>query len=221
MLSDPSATDLHPAGDLASLIRPDSAERLVLLATVIDELDYGLLVVRHDGRLVHANHAGRQHCADPNGALALQPPQRVQARRPDDQPELARALDQAARLRLRCMLRLGGKTGPETIAIVPLSGQDDAVLVVFGRRQVCEMLSIEHFSHAHGLTHAESMVLAALCDGDDPADVARRYGVALSTVRTQIASIRQKTGATSLRALVHQVALLPPIVSALSHVCPH
>ena len=77
MLSDPSATDLHPAGGLAGLIRPDGAEQLALLASIIDELDYGLLVVRHDGRLVHANHAGRQHCADPRGALTLQPPQTV------------------------------------------------------------------------------------------------------------------------------------------------
>ena len=40
-------------------------------------------------------------------------------------------------------------------------------------------------------------------------------GVALSTVRTQINSIRAKTGAASIRALVRQVAVLPPLVSAL------
>jgi hypothetical protein len=34
-------------------------------------------------------------------------------------------------------------------------------------------------------------------------------------IRTQIGSIRIKTGACSIRALVQQVALLPPLVSAL------
>ena len=53
------------------------------------------------------------------------------------------------------------------------------------------------------------------------AGIARRFGVALSTVRTQISSIRQKTRSSSLRALVRQVALLPPIVSVLSHTRTH
>jgi DNA-binding CsgD family transcriptional regulator len=65
------------------------------------------------------------------------------------------------------------------------------------------------------------MVLAALCDGDDPSGIARRFGVAVSTVRSQIASIRQKTRSTSIRELVRQVAVLPPIVSAIGHMAPH
>ena len=41
-----------------------------------------------------------------------------------------------------------------TVAVVPLPGQD-AALVVFGRRQVCELLSIEHFARLHGLDHRQ------------------------------------------------------------------
>ena len=37
----------------------------------------------------------------------------------------------------------------------------------------------------------------------------------VSTVRTQISSVRAKTGAASIRALVKQVAQLPPMVGAL------
>ena len=37
----------------------------------------------------------------------------------------------------------------------------------------------------------------------------------LATIRTQIGSIRLKTGAGSIRALVRQVSLLPPLVSVL------
>jgi len=39
--------------------------------------------------------------------------------------------------------------------------------------------------------------------------------VAVSTVRTQIGSIRAKTGAASISELVRQVAVLPPLVGAL------
>ena len=58
-------------------------------------------------------------------------------------------------------------------------------------------------------------MLAALCAGQRPSEIAAALCVALSTVRTQIGSIRAKTGAESIRALVRQVAVLPPLVSAL------
>ncbi|MEO8311967.1 MAG: helix-turn-helix transcriptional regulator, partial [Caldimonas sp.] len=40
-------------------------------------------------------------------------------------------------------------------------------------------------------------------------------GVAISTVRSQIGSMRAKTGAESIRALVRQVAVLPPVKGVL------
>ncbi|MBL8315150.1 MAG: helix-turn-helix transcriptional regulator, partial [Rubrivivax sp.] len=43
----------------------------------------------------------------------------------------------------------------------------------------------------------------------------REQGVKLSTVRTQIASVREKTGTPSIGALVRLAAGLPPMVSAL------
>jgi DNA-binding CsgD family transcriptional regulator len=92
-----------------------------------------------------------------------------------------------------------------------------AVLLVFGKRQMCESLSVQYFAQNHGLTLAEAQVLRALCGGDAPGEVAARQGVAMSTVRSQLGSIRAKTGAGSLRDLVHQVAVLPPVLSALRY----
>lgn len=193
---------------------------LELLASALDELDYGLLVVDAGARLLHANQAGHQHCADPQGACTLAAG-RLAARAEGDDAVLQRAIQQSARGARRNLLRLGGPGATETVAVVPLGSGPDAVLVVFGKRQVCEVLSVEHYARAHGLTHAEGMVLAALCDGDNPAGIARRFGVAVSTVRSQIASIRQKTRAASIRDLVRQVAVLPPIVSAIGHLAAH
>jgi DNA-binding CsgD family transcriptional regulator len=86
---------------------------------------------------------------------------------------------------------------------------------VLAKRAVSESLSIHGFARSYGLTGAETRVLVALCGGLPPMEVAHQTGVAISTVRSQIISIRQKTGATSIRALVRQVAVLPPVKSTL------
>jgi DNA-binding CsgD family transcriptional regulator len=54
-----------------------------------------------------------------------------------------------------------------------------------------------------------------LCEGLRPSDIARRQRVAISTVRTQIGSIRLKTGASSITSLLREIALLPPMAHAL------
>lgn len=197
---------------------------LQMLSGALDELDYGLLIVEVDGRLVQANQMGRHHCTTPHGSCRLQD-QHLHTRSAADEPLLQRALALAATGR-RSLLKFG--TGPhvETLAVVPLASPqghraDGAILLVFGRHQVCETLSVEHFARVHNLTHAEGMVLAALCDGEEPGAIAKRFGVAVSTVRTQIASVRQKTQAPSIRHLVRQVAMLPPIVSVLGHEAVH
>jgi len=74
---------------------------------------------------------------------------------------------------------------------------------------------VQGFARLHGLTGGEGRVLAALCGGARPAEVAREHGVALSTVRSQIGSIRLKTGAASIRDLLAQVARLPPLMGRL------
>jgi DNA-binding CsgD family transcriptional regulator len=80
---------------------------------------------------------------------------------------------------------------------------------------VCEDLSLQCFARSHELTAAETRVLAALGRGVAPAEIAREQGVKISTVRTQISAIRQKTGTSTITALVRLVAGLPPMVGAL------
>jgi DNA-binding CsgD family transcriptional regulator len=88
-------------------------------------------------------------------------------------------------------------------------------LVVLGKREVCGALSVQGYARSVHLTPAETRVLEKLCGGVRPSDIANDAGVAVSTVRTQIGSIRAKTGAASIRDLVRQVAVLPPLVGAL------
>ena len=102
---------------------------------------------------------------------------------------------------------------------MPLNdGQHDSdvmVLLLLGKRQTCAGLTVDFFAHTHGLTSAEARVLHALCGGMRQKEVARQFDVAVSTVRTQISSIRHKTQTASIRDLVERVSTLPPMASRM------
>jgi DNA-binding CsgD family transcriptional regulator len=89
------------------------------------------------------------------------------------------------------------------------------VLLVFGKRRLCESLSTDWFARERGLTWAETRVLQGLTSGLRPIEIAQRQGVALSTVRSQVRSLRAKTGAASIGALLGQVSSLPPMLNTL------
>jgi DNA-binding CsgD family transcriptional regulator len=129
------------------------------------------------------------------------------------------ALHAATKRGLRKLLTLGGDALRISVSVVPLSAPRDdgepVALVVLGRRHVCGNLSIQSFANSHGLSPAEARVLTGLCGGSSPMKIASEVGVAISTVRSQIGSIRLKTGAQSIRGLVQLVATLPPLMEVL------
>ena len=74
-----------------------------------------------------------------------------------------------------------------------------------------ESLPGEMLRRLFRLTKAEQCVALALARGDDPGDIARERGVHISTVRTQVRQMIEKTGARSLRDLVRVIASLSQI----------
>lgn len=187
------------------------------LAQMLDTLDYGMLLINETLAVAHINKAARRDM-DERHPLQWVGGQ-LQARLVQDQQPLRDALAGATQRGLRRLLQLGDAQQRVSVAVVPLPalGADDqpGAAVLLGKRQVCEELTVEWFARAHGLTMAETTVIKGLCADLTPNEVAARQGVGLATIRTQIGSIRVKTGANSIRALVRQVALLPPLVSAL------
>jgi DNA-binding CsgD family transcriptional regulator len=198
-----------------------------LLALMLDEVTHGMLLLNARDQVVHANHAARtemDHAHPLQNIAGL-----LRARSTRDNGALVKALLSANRDQRRSLLTLGEADRHLTVAVVPLRSScaaqgmqlagalagEAATLLVFGKRQVCETLSLQWFSQQHHLTLAEAQVLQALCGGAAPGEVARQQGVAMSTVRSQLSSIRAKTGASDLRELVRQVAVLPPLLSAL------
>jgi DNA-binding CsgD family transcriptional regulator len=186
------------------------------LAAALDEIDYGVLLVDDELQLLHVNHAARREL-DEAHPLMLQG-RSLQPRHPRDLPDLQHALDGSLR-GLRRMIAIGDEGHEVTISVVPLPtiGADArrATLVMLGRREVCGELAVQGFARTHGLTPGETRVLAALCRGVPPTTIAGHHGVAISTVRSQIGSIRGKTGASSIRELVRQAAALPPLMTVL------
>ena len=183
---------------------------------MLDEIDYGMLLLDADARALHVNHAGRAEL-DTAHPLQLQG-RALHARHSKDEQALCDALRSAQR-GLRKLLLLGEGAARISVSVVPLRAShvpgEPVTLVMLGKRQVSEDLSLQGYARSHGLTPAEGRVLAALCRGTPPNAIAAQLGVAISTVRSQISNVRQKTAAPSIRALVQQVAVLPPLMGVL------
>lgn len=188
-----------------------------LVMRTLDEIDYGMIVLDAGLRVLYVNHRARVDLS--NEPILRIAEQRLQACADADAAALGDAIDAALNRRLRRMVMLGAGERRSCVGVIPLPpdgmANNGSVLVVTGRASVCEPLSVQWFARSHGLTPAESDVLVSLCSGKRPIDVANFNGVAISTVRTQIGTIRQKTGAQSILELVREISCLPPLVSAL------
>jgi DNA-binding CsgD family transcriptional regulator len=189
----------------------------LLLMQVLDEVDYGLVLVTPSGVLRYANHLGMSEllCQGPlnlsNG--------RLQASHKVDQAALTAALDDAQR-GCRRLISLGHHAATISVASVPMpAGPDDEadclVLLLFGKRRAAETLTLDFYARSQGLTATEASVLKAICGGTQPKQIAREQGVAISTVRSHICNIRLKTNTKSIRDLMNRVSVLPPITLAM------
>ncbi|MEO5735540.1 MAG: helix-turn-helix transcriptional regulator [Rubrivivax sp.] len=193
----------------------------VLLHCILDIVDYGMVLLQADGRVAFANKAARNDF-DSTHPLALEDGGLL-VRHPRDVIPLREALIGALHKGLQRLLTLHDECGgPVCVAVVPIDDPADpgppgasGAMLMLGKRKVCDDLSAEAFGRQHKLTTAEARVLQQLCTGQRPAEIARRHGVALSTVRTQIGCMREKTGTSSIGALVGELSRLPPLLSVL------
>jgi len=189
-----------------------------MMALALDEIDYGVLMIDAHQRVIHCNHAARLQLQA--GHPLMMEGEQLWVREEPDVHALQAALEGARKRGLRRLVSLGEAAQRRVVSVVPLSkagGHDtgSACLLVLGKSPNSGSLAIQGFARTHKLSPGEVQVLAALCEGAVPADIAAMHQVAISTVRTQIASIRAKTRTQSIRELVRQVAMLPPLVGAL------
>ena len=191
-----------------------------LLRGMLDEIDYGLLLVTASGELRYANQLARQELGSDGPLQTTGPTLRTRA-----EAELGRlqgALTEAARGR-RTLVTLGYNGHALLVAVIPMGTDEGSghgageqlALLVFSKRASCAALTVDFYARSNHLTAAESTVLLRLSEGLAPKEIAQAHGVALSTVRSQITSIRTKTQTGSIGELARRVAALPPFAPAL------
>lgn len=194
---------------------PDSLGQDLLLR-VLDEVDYGLLVIDAQGHIRHANHLARHEMS--TGRVIVTHSRSLLGRNTELTTQIQSALEHALRGQRR-LLQLKQGEHELSLAFVPLSHplEFDAptVLVLLSRKNACDNLALRMFARSQNLSPSEEAVLLALCRGASIPEIASDHKVAESTVRSQIKALREKTGCGSIRALMQKVHSLPPMVPAL------
>jgi len=195
-----------------------------LLASVLDEVDYGLVLIAADGHVVHANHAARVELA---GAKSLQlVGRRLSGRSTSDQRALDEALASARDEGKRRMLAFAPANAMSEgkscdLSIVPLPAPlssnhpGHAVLISLPRSRIAETLSVDAYARELGLSRREQQVLAGLCEGLRVKEIAAKLEIGDETVRSHVKRLKAKTGCAGIVDIVNQVSRLPPMVGAL------
>ncbi len=205
--------------------RHDERGALVqLLASVLDEVDYGLVLIAADGRVVHANHAARLQLGATQ-AMRLAD-QRLVCRSGANQRALDAALSGARDSGRRRMLTFEGHDAAAPgracdVSIVPLPSSLDgapgghAVLASLARARIAQTLSVDAWARELRLSPREQQVLAGMCDGLRVKEIAARLEIGEETVRSHVKRLKFKTGCADRFDMVSQVSRLPPMLGSL------
>lgn len=185
----------------------------------MDELAHGVLLASLKGQVLHANQAARHELARKRVLSVteghLHTTDAAQAK------VLGQALAKAETGRRSLIALRTPARQRVSIAVVPLRGERPQLMgqvaLVFSRHSVCDAVMLCFFARTHGLTPSEEQVLGILCQGYSAPEIAQQLDVAVSTVRSHVRSMCAKTQSNGVRALVNQVAVLPPIGAAQLH----
>lgn len=192
-----------------------------MLLRMLDEIDYGVLVMDDKGRIQHTNHLARHELA--SARLVVSRGSGLMGINPDHTALIQQGLDLALRGQRKLVLLEEGDH-ELSLAFIPLShpleSESPTVLVLMQRQSTSDNLAVRMFARSKGLSPSEESVMIGLCRGLGVPDIAREHGVAESTVRSQVKSLREKTGCCSIRKLMQRVNSLPPVVPALRIITP-
>jgi DNA-binding CsgD family transcriptional regulator len=192
------------------------------LTLLMDELAHGMLIATVEGRLLHANQAGR-HELGRRRVLEIRH-SLLRTCTPGDGKTLHQALAKAAQGK-RSLIALSAQQVVVTLAVLPLKGEEAGrapmAALLFARALVCEDSMLRFFARSNALTATEEHVLGILCQGFSAPQVAVQMGVAVSTIRSHVRSLCAKTHSSGVRQLVNRVAVLPPVAASIGDQAMH
>ncbi len=198
-------------GNLAAQTTPFS-----LLHKVLDELACGILLLTGAGRIRYTNRSARHALAT---TAAFCPSNEIFSLRDSAANDALHSALYACGKGKRTMLSArNGTQNDVSVAVVPIVLHEDSdvvALLTLGKCQSFSDLSLQFFGKSHQLTLAETRTLQGLCQGILCKEIANQAGVAVSTVRTHVRSILQKTEARGIRGIVGMVNSMAPMATAL------
>jgi DNA-binding CsgD family transcriptional regulator len=184
---------------------------------ILDQVDCGIVLCSTEGGLL-CNRAADQQLSKTDSPLRLCDGMLV-ASEPNDTLIVRRTIHDAMVLRRRRLIELSGPTRALAVAVVPVLSADEDLaspvpaILIIGRLRICSPLAAQWFGYLHRLTPTEAAVLSKLLEGHEPRTIAECHGVKMSTVRTQIGRIMDKTSKRCVRDLLIAVATLPPMMT--------
>ncbi len=191
------------------------------LMRVLDEIDYGMLIIDARGAILHANHLARHELA--NGRIVKSHGNHLLGSSTAFTAQIQEAIDTSFRGQ-RKLLMMSSPDRELSLSFTPLShpleADSPSVLVLMSRQNSADNLSVHLFAQSLNLSRSEEAVLVGLCRGLQIPEIARLHRVADSTVRSQIKTLREKAGVASIRILLQRVNSLPPVVPALHILTP-
>jgi DNA-binding CsgD family transcriptional regulator len=182
---------------------------------VLDQIGQGAVIVRADGSVLFANGPARR-LADTGGFQIATDTFRISA---DDAEEAARLLHLVAQVvaggpggSLRITRRFPRGNIAVNVSALAIASTDlpDVGMALVTLRDLTATIDVAptQLMALFGLTPAEAAIVPQLVEGETAHVIARTRGVTVATVRSQIARVLTKTGATNLRALASMVAAL-------------
>ncbi len=183
------------------------------LAQAADALAAPMALMTVDGELLYGNAAFQRVLAAPGGPLRLQGGRLQPASLPAAKSFATRLAAAAQGQAQPLHAHTEGLTGNLVLlaATVVESKPKPAPVRLVLTLETTGAAGLDWYATHLGLTPAETRVLKGLAAGADAVQVARRFGLKTATVRGHLVNIRRKTGHTSLRALLLELANLPPL----------
>jgi DNA-binding CsgD family transcriptional regulator len=197
-----------PAANIPSPPSPEAG----LVASALDEIASGVIIIDLQGRVLHTNLAADSLMLQGDSVTVVAGT--ITAAHGHDVRLFSDALAKAAAGK-RCMINLGRNT---SVIVLPLRCSEPGeqrLALMFSRSGLCEALTLSFFSRAHNLTSSEEKVLGLLCNGLTAPEMALQLNICESTVRSHVRNICSKTRCSGIRDVLKRLAVLPPLMHAI------
>jgi DNA-binding CsgD family transcriptional regulator len=183
-----------------------------LIAEALEALDAGVLMLDEQGRLVFVNPTGAALLA--SGGPLVRAGESIAAADTSQRTRLAEAIAAA-----RTQSGDASSSTPARMTLASADGRRFALKlrpmpefirlddthwsgVILILEPVRPLSTVDEIQRVLGLTAAEAALALSLADGNRPRDYARIHGVSINTVRTHLASLREKLEAKSQTQIV-------------------